>query len=180
MNPVVLIPARFGSSRLPGKPLAPIHGEPMIVHVWRRAVEADLGPVIVATDHAGIAAAIASAGGTAVMTRADHPSGTDRIAEALATLDPAGRHDVVALSAGFMLSGHEDAPLQAGSTKMLFYIAGRSAFAHDNAAAIATFGHESSVTAHLPGPRGISAVDHFSLQGFSGAYAALAKSCPAP
>jgi 3-deoxy-manno-octulosonate cytidylyltransferase (CMP-KDO synthetase) len=95
MNPVVLIPARFGSSRLPGKPLAPIHGEPMIVHVWRRAVEADLGPVIVATDHAGIASAIASAGGTAVMTRADHPSGTDRIAEALATLDPAGRHDVV-------------------------------------------------------------------------------------
>lgn len=90
-----------------------------------------------------------------------------------------GRHDVVALSAGFLLSGHEDAPLQAGATKMLFYIAGRSAFAHDNAAAIATFGHESSVTAHLNGPRGISATDHFSLQGFSGAYEALAKACPA-
>jgi hypothetical protein len=90
-----------------------------------------------------------------------------------------GRHDVVALSAGFMLSGHEDAPLQAGATKMLFYIAGRSAFAHDNAAAIATFSHESSVTAHLNGPRGITATDHFSLQGFSGAYAALAKTCPA-
>jgi invasion protein IalB len=91
-----------------------------------------------------------------------------------------GRHDVVALSAGFMLSGHEDAPLQAGPTKMLFYIAGRSAFARDNAAAIATFGHESSVTAHLAGPRGISAVDHFSLRGFAGAYAALAQACPTP
>jgi invasion protein IalB len=91
-----------------------------------------------------------------------------------------GRHDIVALSAGFMLSGHEDAPLQAGATKMLFYIAGRSAFAHDNAAAIATFGHELSVTARLNGPRGITATDRFSLQGFGGAYAALAKACPTP
>jgi 3-deoxy-manno-octulosonate cytidylyltransferase (CMP-KDO synthetase) len=95
MNPVVLIPSRFGASRLPGKPLALIHGQPMIVHVWRRAIEADLGPVIVATDHAGIAAAIAVAGGTAVMTRTDHPSGTDRIAEALATADPDGHYDVI-------------------------------------------------------------------------------------
>jgi hypothetical protein len=91
-----------------------------------------------------------------------------------------GRHDVVALSAGFVLAGHEDAPLQAGQTRMLFYIAGRSAFAHDNQAAIATFNHEISVTAHLNGPRGISATDHFSLRGFNGAYAALAKACPAP
>jgi len=95
MNPLVLIPARFAASRLPGKPLAMIHGEPMITHVWRRAIEADLGPVIVATDHAGIAAAITSAGGYAVMTRADHPSGTDRIAEALALADPRGRYDIV-------------------------------------------------------------------------------------
>jgi len=95
MNPVVLIPSRFAASRLPGKPLAPIHGQPMIVHVWRRAMEADLGPVIVATDHADIAAAITDAGGTAVMTRADHHSGTDRIAEALATADPVGRYDVI-------------------------------------------------------------------------------------
>jgi hypothetical protein len=91
-----------------------------------------------------------------------------------------GRHDIVAISAGFMLSGHEDAPLQAGTTKMLFYIAGRSAFAHDNAAALATFAHELSVTARLQGPRGMTATDHFSLQGFNGAYAALAKACPAP
>lgn len=88
-------------------------------------------------------------------------------------------HDVVALSAGFVLSGHEDAPLQAGAAKMLFYIAGRSAFARDNAAAIASFGHELSITAKLAGPRGITATDRFSLKGFSGAYAAMAKACPA-
>jgi hypothetical protein len=87
-------------------------------------------------------------------------------------------HDVAALSAGFVLSGHEDAALQAGQTRLLFYIAGRSAFARDNAAAIAAFGHESSVTARLPGPRGLVAVDHFSLKGFASAYAALARACP--
>ena len=88
-------------------------------------------------------------------------------------------HDVVALSAGFVLSGHEDAPLQAGGTKMLFYIAGRSAFARDNAAAIASFGHELSITAKLAGPRGITATDRFSLKGFASAYAAMTKACPA-
>ncbi len=90
------------------------------------------------------------------------------------------RHDVAALSAGFLLSGHEDARLQAGTTRMDFYIAGRSAFAHDNAAAIATFGQEPSVSAKLNGPRGITVTDRFSLQGFSSAYAALAKACAAP
>ena len=86
--------------------------------------------------------------------------------------------DVVAVSAGFVLAGHEDAPLQAGATHMLFYIAGRSAFAHDNAAAIASFGHESSVSIRLSGPRGVIANDRFSLQGFSTAYAELNKACP--
>ena len=95
MNPIVLIPARMGSTRLAGKPLADIAGVPMIVHVWRRAVEADLGPVLVATDDDRIVAAVASAGGRAVMTRADHPSGTDRIHEAVEAIDPDGRHDVV-------------------------------------------------------------------------------------
>ncbi len=90
----------------------------------------------------------------------------------------ARRHDVVAVSAGFTLSGHEDAVLQAGTTRMLFYIAGRSAFARDNAAAIATFGHEGSVAGKFAGPRGITAADRFSLKGFSSAYAALDKSCP--
>ncbi len=95
MNPLVLIPARMAASRLPGKPLADINGEPMIVHVWRRAVESGLGPVIVAADHAGIVGAVIGAGGRAVLTRADHPSGTDRIAEALGRADPDRRHDVI-------------------------------------------------------------------------------------
>ncbi len=95
MNPIVLIPARMHSTRLPDKPMAMIHGEPMIVHVWRRAIETDLGPVVVATDHPDIAAAMSDAGGQVVMTRADHPSGTDRIAEALARIDPDAQHDVV-------------------------------------------------------------------------------------
>ena len=95
MNPIVLIPARMGSTRLADKPLADIAGAPMIVHVWRRALEADLGPVLVATDDARIVAAVTAAGGRAVMTRSDHPSGTDRIHEAVEAIDPDGRHDVV-------------------------------------------------------------------------------------
>lgn len=95
MSAIVLVPARMAASRLPGKPLADIGGEPMIVHAWRRAVEADVGEVAVATDHAGIAEAVTRAGGRAVMTRADHPSGTDRICEALAVLDPGRRYGAV-------------------------------------------------------------------------------------
>jgi 3-deoxy-manno-octulosonate cytidylyltransferase (CMP-KDO synthetase) len=94
-DPVVLVPARMASTRLPGKPLADILGEPMIVHVWRRAVEAGLGPVVVATDEPAIVAAVEKAGGIAVMTSPDHPSGSDRIFEAVETFDPEGRHDVV-------------------------------------------------------------------------------------
>lgn len=94
-DPLIVIPARMAALRLPGKPLADIHGAPMIVHVWRRAVEAAIGPVLVATDSVEIAAAIAGAGGEAVMTRADHPSGSDRIHEAVEQFDPDGRHDVI-------------------------------------------------------------------------------------
>ena len=94
-NPIVIIPARLASQRLPDKPLADIAGEPMIVHVWRRAVKADIGPVVVACADAAIADAIAAAGGKAVLTDADHPSGSDRVFDALSQLDPAGRHDVV-------------------------------------------------------------------------------------
>ncbi len=94
-NPIVLIPARLASSRLPGKPLAEIAGAPMIVQVWRRAMEADVGPAVVACDDADIAAAIRAAGGEAVITRPDHASGSDRIFEALQRLDPDGRHDAV-------------------------------------------------------------------------------------
>jgi 3-deoxy-manno-octulosonate cytidylyltransferase (CMP-KDO synthetase) len=94
-DPVVLIPARMASTRLPGKPLADILGEPMIVHVWRRAMEAGVGPVVVATDEPGVVAAIEKVGGIAVLTRADHPSGSDRIHEAVESFDPECRHDVV-------------------------------------------------------------------------------------
>ncbi len=94
-DPVILIPARMAATRLPNKPLADILGEPMIVHVWRRAVESGVGPVVVATDDERIVAALDAVGGTAVMTRADHPSGSDRIFEALQIFDPEGRHDVV-------------------------------------------------------------------------------------
>jgi 3-deoxy-manno-octulosonate cytidylyltransferase (CMP-KDO synthetase) len=94
-DPLVLIPARLAAARLPGKPLADICGEPMIVHVWRRAMEAGVGRVAVATDSPEIAAAMERAGGQAVMTRSDHASGSDRIHEAAEILDPEGRHDVI-------------------------------------------------------------------------------------
>jgi len=95
MNPIVLIPARMSATRLPGKPLADIGGEPMIVHVWRRAMEADIGAVVVATDSAEVAEAVTRAGGRVQMTRGDHPSGSDRIHEAVSVLDPTGLHDAV-------------------------------------------------------------------------------------
>ncbi|MBV1700254.1 MAG: 3-deoxy-manno-octulosonate cytidylyltransferase [Hyphomicrobiales bacterium] len=94
-NPIILIPARMAASRLPGKPLADIHGEPMIVHVWRRAMEAQVGPVLVTADTWDIVAAVQKAGGEAVLTRPDHPSGSDRIFEALNKHDPGARHDIV-------------------------------------------------------------------------------------
>lgn len=94
-EPVILIPARMAAQRLPGKPMADIAGEAMIVHVWRRAMEAGIGPVVVATDAPEIVAAIEAAGGNAILTRSDHPSGSDRIFEAVQKFDPAGRYDVV-------------------------------------------------------------------------------------
>jgi 3-deoxy-manno-octulosonate cytidylyltransferase (CMP-KDO synthetase) len=85
----------MASRRLPGKPLADIHGAAMIVHVWRRARDAELGPVVVACAEAEIAAAVEAAGGRAVMTRPDHPSGSDRVFEALGAVDAEERHDAV-------------------------------------------------------------------------------------
>jgi 3-deoxy-manno-octulosonate cytidylyltransferase (CMP-KDO synthetase) len=92
---LVLIPARMAATRLPGKPLLDIAGLPMIVHVLRRAEEAELGRVVVATDDQAIAEAVARAGGEAVMTRADHPNGSARIHEAVERLDPEGRYGIV-------------------------------------------------------------------------------------
>jgi 3-deoxy-manno-octulosonate cytidylyltransferase (CMP-KDO synthetase) len=94
-KPIVLIPARMASTRLPGKPLADMNGAPMIVHVWRRAMEAQIGPVIVACAEQEIAAAIRKAGGEAILTNPDHPSGSDRIWEALTLHDPRDYHDAV-------------------------------------------------------------------------------------
>lgn len=85
---IIIIPARLKASRLPGKPLAEIGGKPMIQLVWERAIAADIAPVYVATDDRDIANVINSLGGKAVMTRIDHPSGSDRIFEALETIDP--------------------------------------------------------------------------------------------
>ena len=95
MKPIIVIPARMAATRLPGKPLADIAGRPMITHVIARALEAAVGPVIVATDSGKIAAAAKAAGAEAAMTRVDHPSGSDRVAEAVETADPSGEHDVV-------------------------------------------------------------------------------------
>ena len=92
---LVVIPARMAASRLPGKPLADIGGIPMIVHVWRRAMEAGIGPVVVAAAEAEIAWAVEQAGGHAVLTRPDHPSGSDRVFEALEAIDPEGRVETV-------------------------------------------------------------------------------------
>jgi 3-deoxy-manno-octulosonate cytidylyltransferase (CMP-KDO synthetase) len=92
---LVLIPARMAASRLPGKPLLDIAGLPMIVHVLRSAEAAKIGRVAVATDTAEIAAAVTSHGGEAVMTRADHPSGSDRIYEALGALVPRREAEIV-------------------------------------------------------------------------------------
>jgi 3-deoxy-manno-octulosonate cytidylyltransferase (CMP-KDO synthetase) len=92
---LILIPARMASRRLPGKPLVDIAGEPMIVHVMRRAEAAGIGPVAVATDSEVIAACVEKAGGRAVMTRADHGCGSDRIFEASQSVDPAGRAEII-------------------------------------------------------------------------------------
>ena len=84
---IVIIPARLASTRLPNKPLADLGGKPMVVRVAERAALSGAERIIVATDHADIAAACAAHGIEACMTRADHPSGTDRIAEVARTLD---------------------------------------------------------------------------------------------
>jgi 3-deoxy-manno-octulosonate cytidylyltransferase (CMP-KDO synthetase) len=95
MNPIIIIPARLAATRLPGKPLADIAGTPMIVHVLRRALQAGVGAVAVACGDAAIADAVRDAGGVAVMTDPDLPSGSDRVWAALQALDPHGTRDVV-------------------------------------------------------------------------------------
>ena len=94
-NPFIIIPARLASTRLPNKPLADIAGKPMIVHVWQRAVEADVGEVVVSCADREIEDAVTGVGGNAFRSRPDHPSGSDRVFEAAQALDRIGRHDVI-------------------------------------------------------------------------------------
>jgi 3-deoxy-manno-octulosonate cytidylyltransferase (CMP-KDO synthetase) len=109
MNPIVLIPARMAATRLPGKPMAMIAGEPMIVHALRCAQAAAVGPVAVAAGDAEIAEAVQAAGGVAVLTDPALPSGSDRILAALRALDPEGRHDAIINMQGDMPFGAEAA-----------------------------------------------------------------------
>lgn len=94
-NPIIIIPARLASSRLPNKPLAEIGGVPMIVQVMKRGLEAAIAPVIVACDSDAIKAAVEAAGGTAILTEPTLPSGSDRIYAALEAHDPEGKHDII-------------------------------------------------------------------------------------
>ena len=94
-NTLIVIPARLQATRLPGKPMLDIAGVPMIVQVWRRAVAADAGRVVVATDSADVVTAVEAAGGEAVMTRDDHVSGSDRIFEAITRVDADARADFI-------------------------------------------------------------------------------------
>lgn len=95
MKPIIIIPARMGSTRLASKPLEDIHGQPMICHVWQQAMKSNIGEVIVACDHEDIARVIQKKGGIAVLTDPDLPSGSDRIWKALLEVDPAGEYDVI-------------------------------------------------------------------------------------
>jgi 3-deoxy-manno-octulosonate cytidylyltransferase (CMP-KDO synthetase) len=94
-NPIIVIPARLAATRLPGKPLADIAGVPMVVRVWRRAVAADAGPVVVACGDREIADVVEAAGGRAVLTDPELPTGSDRIHQAVSRLDPGRAHDAV-------------------------------------------------------------------------------------
>lgn len=94
-NPIVVIPARLAATRLPDKPMADIRGEPMIVHVWRRAMEAGVGPVLVAAAEQVVVDAVRDAGGRAILTDPDLPSGSDRVHTAVREADPDGRHDAI-------------------------------------------------------------------------------------
>ena len=95
INPIIVIPSRMGSTRLPGKPLADINGEPMIVHVWRKAIESDVGPVVVACEDTEISDAIQSVGGETIIVREECSTGTDRISKAIEIMDHDNSHDAV-------------------------------------------------------------------------------------
>lgn len=142
----VVIPARYGSSRLPGKPLADIGGKPMVVRVLERARLAGAASVWVATDHDGVLAAVREAGGDALLTRADHPSGTDRLAEVVA-LRAWDDGDIVVNVQG-------DEPLI--DPALVRGVA--EALAHDPVAAIATAAHPLSDASEFFNPNVVKVV----------------------
>jgi 3-deoxy-manno-octulosonate cytidylyltransferase (CMP-KDO synthetase) len=100
MRPIVIIPTRLGSTRLPGKALTDINGQPMIAHVWKRGIEADIGPVVVACGDQPIVDVVAGLGGHAVLTDPALPTGSDRAHAALGLIDPDGKHDIVVVLQG--------------------------------------------------------------------------------
>ena len=119
---IIIIPARLGASRLPNKPLADIAGKPMIQHVWERAMAADLAPVYVATDDRSIADVIEQAGGKAILTRSDHPSGSDRVFEAVEAIDPQHRFQHVLNLQGDLPEMPTDIPHQLADAEYLSLI----------------------------------------------------------
>ena len=143
---LILIPARMAATRLPGKPLADIAGVPMIVHVLRRAEAAGVGPVVVATDSPEVAAVVDKSGGRAVLTRADHPSGSDRIFEALGKVDSQGAAKIV-------LNLQGDLPTLDGAT-----IAAALRPLADSAVDIATLAAEIEVAAERSNPNVVKVV----------------------
>ena len=145
-NPVILIPARMGSTRFPDKVLAEIAGAPMIVQVWRRAQEAALGRIVVAAAEPAIVAAVEAVGGEAVLTDPEHPSGSDRIYEALMKIDPAGYHDAIVNVQGDLPTIEPDA------------IRAAIAPLQDPAVDIATIGAEITIDEERTNPNVVKAV----------------------
>lgn len=101
---IVVVPARLGSSRMPGKALSPILGKPLILWAWENAVAADVGPVVVATDAPEIAAVVSAHGGRAELSGRRHVCGSDRVAELVAAIDPGGGYDAVVNFQGDIVS----------------------------------------------------------------------------
>ncbi|MEC8174753.1 MAG: 3-deoxy-manno-octulosonate cytidylyltransferase [Pseudomonadota bacterium] len=145
-NPVILIPARLGSTRFPDKVLAEIAGAPMIVQVWRRAQEAALGRIVVAAAEPAIVAAVEAVGGEAILTDPEHPSGSDRIYEALMKIDSAGDHDAIVNVQGDLPTIEPDA------------IRAAIAPLKDPAADIATIGAEITIDEERTNPNVVKAV----------------------
>jgi len=152
----IVIPARMKSRRLPGKPLAMIGPQAMIVHVWRRAVEAQCGQVIVAAADAEIAEAIASQGGVVCMTPRDLPSGSDRIAEALKRLDPERRYQTV-----INLQGDLPTIEPAAVRRVLLPLA-------EPAVDIATLGHVINDAGERDNPNVVKVIGDLAENGRSG------------